>query len=355
MKRLLIILTLLFCTCSCNDVTSVDAAPLSAYYAKSYVVMEQRSKEVIASKNPNYVQSVASISKIMTGILAIESQRLDEIVKVGDEITKACGSSVYLQVGAEIKLEELTYGLLLRSGNDCALAIAKHLNGSVEAFVDQMNILGRKIGMLSTTFVNPHGLDEEDGGNLSSAKDMALLLAYALNNETFRKISGTKDYQSSIGSWHNKNRLLDSYEYTTSGKTGYTVHAKRTLATSAKKDNTELIVVTINCSSDFAFHRQLYENFFSLYESRLVVEKGTKLIDEFRFTSEKDYYLFLTTKEWIDSSYLYEINPKENQVSVYVITTNDKYLIETFKLDEAEDNSSSFLNKVKDFFERMFK
>lgn len=160
--------------------------------ASCAIVMDQNSNRIIYSKNIHKVRSVASISKIMTAVLAVESGKLDEKVTIGDEILKAYGSAIYLTVGETLTLRDLVYGLMLRSGNDAALAIATYISGSVEKFVEDMNKKAVQIGMKNTTFHNPHGLDEESG-NMSTAYDMAILTSYAMKNEDYKKIVGTKN------------------------------------------------------------------------------------------------------------------------------------------------------------------
>ena len=189
---------------------------------------------------------------------------------IGDEVLKAYGSGIYVQIGEKIKLEDLLYGLMLRSGNDAALAISVAVAGDTDKFVKMMNEKAKELGMKNTTFNNPSGLDEEKG-NFSSAYDMAILMSYAMKNEEFRKITGTKDHtvktDKNVYKWHNKNRLLSSYKYITGGKTGFTKIAKRTLVTSASKDGVNLTVVTINDGDDWDDHRNLYEEAFQEYTS----------------------------------------------------------------------------------------
>ena len=163
--------------------------------AKGAILMDMDSARVLYAKNSHYVQSVASISKIMTAIVAIENADINKKVVVGDEILKAYGSGIYVKQGEKIKLEDLIYGLMLRSGNDAALVIAKAVSGSTSEFVKIMNEKAKSLNMTDTVFNNPSGLDEKDEkGNYSSAYDMALLMSYAMNNKEFRKITGTKKH-----------------------------------------------------------------------------------------------------------------------------------------------------------------
>ena len=233
--------------------------------ARSAILMDMDSLRVIYGKDVHYVQSVASISKIMTAIVAIENSDIDKEVVIGNEILKAYGSGIYIQIGERIKLKDLLYGLMLRSGNDAAIAISVAVAGDTDKFVKMMNDKAKDLGMKNTTFNNPSGLDEEKG-NFSSAYDMALLMSYAMKNKVFREITGTKDYtvktDKNVYKWHNKNKLLSTYKYITGGKTGFTKIAKRTLVTSASKDDVNLTVVTINDGDDWDDHKNLYEEDF---------------------------------------------------------------------------------------------
>lgn len=170
------------------------------------------------------------------------------------------GSSIYLEQGEKMSIEDLIYGLMLRSGNDAAVAISEHIGGSVEGFVHLMNEKADWLGMTNTAFKNPHGLHEEN--HYSTAYDMAILMRYAMNNKVFREISGTNFYQAKMRSygWKNKNKLLTSlYDYCTGGKTGFTKISGRTLVTTAEKENQQLIAVTLNAPDDWNDHISMYE------------------------------------------------------------------------------------------------
>lgn len=192
--------------------------------ASSAILIEQNSGRILYEKDAFTKRRIASITKIMTAILAIESGKLNETVKVSERASRAEGSSVFLKPGEKIKLEDLVYGLMLRSGNDAAVAIAEHVGGSIEGFVYLMNKKAEEIGMSNTHFANPHGLDDHED-HYSTAYDMALLTRYAMMNKKYREISGTKVYRAPNPDeswdriWRNKNRLLtEMYEYCTGGK-----------------------------------------------------------------------------------------------------------------------------------------
>ena len=230
------------------------------FYGGSYLVYDSYNDYVVESSNENKRQSVASISKIMTAILVIENSRLDKKIIVDETINKAYGSCVYIHIKDKMTIQDLLYGLMLRSGNDCALMLAKSVGGSVNRFVEMMNEKAQELNMKDSHFSNPSGLDEEDEGNVSTVKDMALLYDYCCQNPIFNEIVQTKVYkrQDGMGFWHNKNRLLKDYSYCVGGKTGFTKKARRTLITRAIKGDHDLIIVTFNCGNDFEFHKKRY-------------------------------------------------------------------------------------------------
>lgn len=288
--------------------------------AYSYVLMDGDSGRVIESKNKDKPMLIASITKIMTCILAIENGTLEEIVTVDDSVLKSYGSGIYISVGEKIKLIDLLYGLMLRSGNDAAIMISTYISGSEEEFVKLMNQKAKDIGMKNTIFYNSSGLDNTTRGNLSTSYDMALLTKYAMQNEVYREIVKTKKHTVKTNLktyiWHNKNKLL-SYDYVTGGKTGYTEKAKRTLVSTASKNNINLIVVTIKDSDDWNTHNSLYTKIFDNYINFKVLNKN-------KFKVETDTYY--------DSLYI----------------KNDIYI--TMKQEETHDLINHIkLEKIKDY------
>ncbi len=295
----------------------------SSISADSYCVMSGEDGNIIEEKDMHKQQSVASISKIMTAIIVIENGNLYDTWKCSDAIDKAYGSMLYLKKGQEVSVEMLLYGLLLRSGNDAAVELAHHQSGSIEAFVDRMNKKAKDIGMLNTVFKNPSGLDEEDGGNLSTAYDMAILMRYAIQNPVFVKISSSKYYKTKEnGTWRNKNRLLFEYPFTISGKTGFTKKAGRTLVSAASYNDMHSIVVTLNKGDDFAFHEEKHTAFLNDYKNLEVLEKGTYRILGRNYTVDeaismnlkKDTKEQIETFSYIDKKKLYvEVLQKGNE------------------------------------------
>lgn len=259
-------------------------APSNSYAISAHgaILMDQDSGRVLYAKNAKTKMRIASITKIMTAILAVEEGKLDDKVSISKLAANTEGSSIYLKPGDTMLLEDLLYGLMLRSGNDSAVAIAEHIGGDLHGFVKLMNDKAKEIGMKQTKFANPHGLDDHEN-HYSTAFDMALLTRYAQQNETFKKIFSAKVYKCEMPNgttttWHNKNRLLTGmYKYSTGGKTGYTKRAKRTLVSTAKKDGLSLIAVTLNAPNDWADHQSLFNGAFHQYEHVNIVKKGEVL------------------------------------------------------------------------------
>lgn len=228
----------------------------------------------------------------MTAILAIENGDLDKKVIVGEEVLSMYGTNIYVEVGEKMTMRDLIYGLLLRSGNDAAVVIAKEIGGTEAKFVQMMNSKAREIGMKNTVFKNPHGLDEVTE-NYSTAYDMALLSKYAFSNKIYRKIVATKKYEVSTGKktylWYNRNRLLDNYKYCTGGKNGYTPSAGKTLVSTASKGNLNLTIVSLNDGDSYSNHQNLYENMFSKYHRYKIVDKDSFVVS--KDFSDKNVYL----------------------------------------------------------------
>ena len=261
--------------------------------------MEQDTKRVLVSKNMNKKKLIASTTKIMTGIIAVESGKLNKTVTVTDKVLESYGSNIYLSIGEKMKLKDMVYGLMMQSGNDAALMIADYLGGE-EKFVKIMNKKAKQIGMKNTTFSNPHGLDEKTK-NYSTAYDMALLMRYANSDPTFRKITGCKKHTVKTDEktyvWTNKNKLLYMYKYTTGGKTGYTDRARRTLVTSASNGNLDLIAVTLNDPNDFKNHKELYEYAFKNYSMEKIFNRNKINLPNKKIYAKDDYYYPITKEE----------------------------------------------------------
>ena len=290
--------------------------------ATSTTLIDTASNRTIYANNENEIRSVASISKIMTAILAIESNKLNDDVIIKDYVSKAYGSGIYIKIGEKLKLIDLVYGLLLRSGNDAALAIANTVSDSEEEFVNLMNKKAKELNMKDTTFNNPSGLDGKVmKGNFSTSHDMAILMSYCMKNETFRKITKTSSYKLNTNMnnyyWVNKNKLLRNYKYANGGKTGFTEIAKRTLITSAKKGNTELVAVTLNDGNDFSDHKKLYEEAFKEYKTIKIIKKGYIQIPDEKFYKNVKFY--------VKEKFNYTINDRDEILIKYILDEKFKY------------------------------
>ncbi|MFS0722695.1 D-alanyl-D-alanine carboxypeptidase family protein [Paenibacillus sp. 1P07SE] len=245
-------------------------APPKVYTnAHAAAVIDVQSGRILYSQRGDEPNKIASLTKIMTAIVAIEHGNLTDIVKAGTGAVGKEGSSIYLQMGEEMSLHHMLYGLMLRSGNDAATAIAQHVGGSEEGFVHLMNEKAKWLGLEQSHFMNPHGLDHPE--HYSSANDMAKLTAYALKNASFQDIVKTRvkkvpnphdpwDY-----TWTNKNKMLSMYEGADGVKTGYTKQALRCLVSSATRGGQQIAVVTLNDGDDWADHRKLLDWAFASY------------------------------------------------------------------------------------------
>jgi len=336
--------------------------------ASSAILMDMDSGRIFYSKDIHNPRLVASISKIMTAVLAIENGNLDDVITVGEEVLTMYGSNIYIQLGEKMTLRDLLYGLLLRSGNDAAIVIGTHIGGSEEKFVEMMNKKAKEIGMINTTYSNCHGLDEKTK-NYSTAYDMAVLSSYANTLEEYRTISSTKKWTTSTDGksyeWFNRNKLLTQYKYATGGKTGYTPSAGRTLVTTATKNNLNLTAVTLNDPNEYVSHKNMYEYVFDNYKNYLIIDKENFDIDDQFYKGEiyvkKSLYYPLTEKELKQTKVVLELlnqnNYKENdKVGEVVVTMNEQEIYrDSVFIKQKKEPKISLWNKIKDFFCRMFK
>lgn len=261
----------------------VEGPPEIRTHARAAALIDVGSGRILYSYNGDTRLLIASLTKIMTAIVAIENANLTDIVTVNRSAVGKEGSSVYLREGEEITLHHLLYGLMLRSGNDAATAIAEYVGGTEEGFVYMMNMKAEELGLMNTSFRNPHGLDEED--HYSTAHDLAKLTAYALRDPTFREIVSTKvkrvpnPHETWDRIWYNKNKMLTLYDGADGVKTGYTKAAGRGLVSSATRDGRQLAVVTIDDASDWADHANLFDWGFRYFANHRLITKGEAVPD----------------------------------------------------------------------------
>ncbi len=236
--------------------------------ASSAVLLVSGSNEVLFEKSAYEKRPMASTTKIMSSIIAIESGRLDEEITVTQEMTSVEGTSMGLLPNDKVSVSELVYGMLLSSGNDAANATAITIAGSTDAFVSMMNDKAKQIGMLSTHFATPSGLDADD--HYSTAYDMALLGSYAIENEQFLEICSSPSAVVDYGNppykrrLTNHNKLLKIYDGAIGIKTGFTKKSGRCLVSAAERDGVTLICVTLNDADDWNDHKKLLDYGFGI-------------------------------------------------------------------------------------------
>jgi len=227
-------------------------------------------------KNADTRLPMASTTKVMTALISLKLADTDTVFTVPAEACGIEGSSVYLKAGDRLTCRELLYALLLRSANDAAAALALCISGSFEAFAEEMNREAARLGLNNTHFANPHGLDSEE--HYSSARDLALLLAEAMQNEEFAKISGTPKYTLTFTDraqvLHNHNKLLYMRDDVLGGKTGFTKKSGRCLVSAAKRDGVQLIAVTLSAPNDWKDHGDLFDYGYSLFEEKQLISEN---------------------------------------------------------------------------------
>ena len=234
--------------------------------AHSAIVLCADTGDVLFEKNADERMLIASITKIMTAIVVIENADLNEQIVIKPEWSAIEGSSMYANPGQSYTVRELLYGMMLNSGNDAAAALACTLCGDETGFAEKMNEKAREIGLENTSFRNPHGLDDE--GHYSTARDMARLTAYCMQNDTFKDIVSASCAVIKGVTYYNHNRLLREYEGCIGVKTGYTIAAGRTLVSCAERGGMRLICVTLSAPDDWNDHKYLLDKAFS--ENRIV-------------------------------------------------------------------------------------
>ena len=246
--------------------------------ARGAVLIEAGSGAVVFGQNQNARLPMASTTKIMTALVALEALPLDTPVKITAASVGVEGSSIYLVEGEVLTLEQLLYALLLESANDAASAIAVAVSGSVESFAERMNRKAAELGLTDTHFVNPHGLDHED--HYTTAYELAMIARAALENETFRAICATKRKTIPLHGTEgvrlllNHNKLLDSYEGCIGVKTGFTKKTGRCLVSAAERGGVTLIAVTLGAPDDWRDHTAMLDYGFGLYKTVPLCEAG---------------------------------------------------------------------------------
>ena len=270
--------------------------------AQSAVLLERSTRMVLYGSNAHEKLPMASTTKIMTALIAIENGRLDDIVTVPKEAYGVEGSSMYLMLGEKVSLLDLLYGLMVNSGNDAAIAIAIHIGGNVEGFTELMNKRAEKLGLTNTHFVTPNGLHDKE--HYTTAYDLAVIACEAMNNEIFRQLASTSYYTTQTGEvkryLKSKNKLLWQYEGSTGIKTGYTKASGKCLVFSAERDGMETVGVVLNSADIFDDASKILDYGFSSYKMSVLVSKG-EVVAIAEVTNGRKRLLELAAKEDIMS------------------------------------------------------
>ncbi len=346
--------------------------------AESAVVLNADTGEILYSKNPYEKRGMASTTKIMTSLVALEYGNLTDTVKAKLSDVTVEGTSIGLKEGDEVSLETLVAGMLLESGNDAANVTATMIGGSKEKFSQLMNKKAKELGMLSTNFKNPSGLTEE--GHYSTAYDMALLASETIKNQKFRELCSTRSYKATYGTpqyqrtFYNHNKFLSIFDGALGIKTGFTKASGRCLVTAAERDGVTLVAVTLNARDDWNDHVKMMEYAFGILEIKTAdfdaagikvsvvgsqkKQVSVKLSSPLSFASTKDFkdyetvvyvkpFLYAGVNEgdyvgWV------EIKNKDGKV----ITSSYLVSAETAKADSDEIQDvtvfQKFINKIKE-------
>mgnify|MGYP001084570040 FL=1 len=346
-KAACLILTIISAVCLGKvDVKAADYWPdAPETLSPGVILMEESTGTILYEKNSDEAHYPASITKIMTTLLALENGNLSDMVTFSDDaINNTEGSGIARDYGEQMTLEQCLYGVMLESANECAYAVAEHVGGTVENFVDMMNAKAKELGCTNTHFANPHGLQDEN--HYTTAHDMALIAQAAYQNETFRIIIGTKMYtipptnkhaeetvlrnhHDMLCTYHNANRKY-LYPYCVGGKTGYTATANSTLVTYAEKDGMTLICVVMNTQSPNQFIDTVnlfdyaFDNFQVLnvaendtnYSAETTVDNGNlNNIEPFVELDKEAVIVLPKTAEFSDTSSSVEYNDSDPEIA----------------------------------------
>lgn len=232
------------------------------------IAMELESGTILYARNADARLPMASTTKIMTALIVAEDCDLSEVITVPDIAVGVEGSSIYLKKDERISVKDLLYGLMLRSGNDAACALAVHHSGSIEKFVDKMNERAKELGADGTHFKNPSGLPDDE--HYTTAKDLCNIARQAMNNTTLREVVSTRQYSGDFRNFLNKNKLLSSLDGANGIKTGYTKKAGRCLVSSAERDNMDVVCVVLNCYDMYERSASIIENCFKKYSRETI-------------------------------------------------------------------------------------
>ncbi len=305
--------------------TSGDTLEISPLYSKYAIVLERTTLSVLFEKDGYSKTPMASTTKIMTAIVAIENSKLTDIVQISPKAASTGGSTLGINKNSKLTMETLLYGLLMRSGNDCAVAIAEHISGNVSEFANLMNEKAKSLNLNNTHFVTPHGLDATE--HYTTAYDLALLTDYALKNETFSKIVKTQNTTISMDGYsksiNNTHELLGYLDGVYGVKTGFTGNAGRCLVTACKRNNLDIIIVIlgadtkkIRTTDTINLINYVYNNFEMLDTSK-ILKNNFNLNNYSIQNGSVPAELYLEAK----NNYIYPVLKRENdfQTKIYIL------------------------------------
>ena len=331
--------------------------------ARTAIIYDRATDEIIWGKNETKKVAMASTTKIMTAIVILENSNLQDVVTISKKAAGIGGSRLKLNTGDKVTVNDLLYGLMLRSGNDAAIALAEHIGGSVEGFSVLMNNKAKELGLNNTNFVTPHGLDNEE--HHTTAYELAKLTDYALDNKTFSKIVNTKSTVININGnnreIYNTNELLGNLQGVNGVKTGFTNGAGRCLVTSCTRNNNQIITVVLGCDTkkqrtqdstkliEFAFQnytrvnleekiKKEFENWKQINSKRIYINKGEKQEIELKLDEIKRKIIPIKNGEEkdikieINAIYQYEAPIKDNKKIGNIIVKKNDEIIETIDI-----------------------
>lgn len=312
MRKVIIFLIITFII-----VLSVPKTFAESSSAQSAILMEKTSQRVLWEKNAHQKLPIASTTKIVTALTVLKNcDNLEKVVKINKRAVGIEGSSIYLRENESYTVKQLLYGLMLQSGNDCAVQLALTVGGSVENFAKLMNETAQNCGAYESNFVNPHGLHNEN--HYSTAYDLAKIASVSLQNETFSQIVKSKVAEVSLDNPHkiyNKNKLLKNWEFADGVKTGFTKKAGRCFVGSATKNNMQLVAVVLNCGPMFEESQRLMTYGFENWSLETIVPKN-KLCGS-RYSTKREYFI-------CQNSFSYPLTQKEmNSISKEIVLPND--------------------------------
>lgn len=265
----------------------------------TYCVLEEKSQRILEGNNEHKISLIASTTKILTCIVAIESNNIYKNVKVKEEDVNIEGSKVYFTINEEVYLIDVLYGLMLKSGNDCANILAREVYGDYDFFIKKMNDKCKEIGMKNSTFLNPSGLDSTSC-NYSTAYDMSLLMLYAMKNDVFREIAGTKMHKFKTNnrnySFINKHKLVLNDDRFIAGKTGYTKKSGRILVSYVREKNINAVITTIDDSNDWVNHKTFADR-LNIYNKEYKISKGEFIYNNRKIILNEDIVIPICSNE----------------------------------------------------------